>query len=118
MRIRACLFGLMAAVSLTSGCACCDHPCWGWRFHPCHSPCCSTPAPCCGGCPAFSSPVSAPVVYRPPTVAVSPDCPCASSTPVLSHPVPLGNPSPYPPIISNPMPLPGTTITPGTSIKN
>ena len=29
MRIRASLYGLIAVVSLTSGCACCDNPCWG-----------------------------------------------------------------------------------------
>jgi hypothetical protein len=99
---RAFLFRLIATVSLTSGCACCDNPCWGWRFHPFH--------PCCGGCPAYSSPVSAPVVYRPPTVVSSgSDCPGCGGGVVIHQPAaPGGYPGmAYPPIIGNPMPLPG-----------
>jgi hypothetical protein len=113
MKIRACFFGIMAVVSLTSGCACCDNPCWGFRLHPWSSPYggCGGGGGCGGCCPAYSSPVSAPVVYRAPPVAASPDCPCGS-TPVFSHPTGYPAPSiypgnPYPPIIGNPMPLPG-----------
>ena len=109
MRIRASLYGLIAVVSLTSGCACCDNPCWGFRFHPCQHPC----QPCGGCCPAYSSPVSAPVVYRAPTVISNgPDCPGCGGTPVMAHPLgyptSVGSPN-FPPIIGNPMPLPGNS---------
>ncbi len=111
---RAFLFGLIAAVSMTSGCACCDNPCWGFRLHPFHSGC----GGC--GCPAYSSPVSAPVVYRPPTVmSGGPDCPsCGGGGPVFhqpaGYPAPGGYPTMgYPPIIGNPMPLPGAPGFPG-----
>jgi hypothetical protein len=115
MKIRACLFGLMAVVSLTSGCACCDSPCWGFRLHPWSSPCGS---PCGGCCPAYSSPVSAPVVYRSPAVSMNgPDCPC-NGTPVINHPAAYpgsGYPATYP-IIGNPTPLPG--VGPKDTVPN
>jgi hypothetical protein len=115
MKIRACVFGMIAVVSLTSGCACCDNPCWGFRLHPWSSHCGS---PCGGCCPAYSSPVSAPVVYRSPNVTMSsPDCPC-NGTPVINHPTVYpgsGYPGTYSPIIGNPMPLPGT---PGVAPKD
>src|SRR5579872_5373117 len=116
MKIRACLFGLIGIVSLTSGCACCDNPCWGFRLHPFH-PCGSCCPPTSGCSPAYSSPV----VYRPPTVVSSnSDCPC-NSTPVIHHPAPYppsgGYPQgSYPPIIGNPMPLPG--VVPGVGPKD
>jgi len=112
MKIRACMFGMIAAVSLTSGCACCDNPCWGFRLHPFQH--CGGCAPCapCGGCPAYSSPVSTPGGLRPPSVVMNgSDCPC-NGTPVMSHPNAIPSLSPYPstpyPIIGNPTPLPGT----------
>lgn len=118
LQTRSILFGLIAIVSTTSGCACCDNPCWGFRLHPFHSSCGSCNS--CGCCPAYSSPVSAPVVYRPPTIATgAPDCPSCGGGGVVMHqppiyPAPSGFPvTGYPPIIGNPMPLPGTPSFPG-----
>jgi hypothetical protein len=111
MKFRALLLGIMAVVSMTSGC--CygpSNPCWGWRLHPCNH--CGG----CGGCcPAYSSPVSAPVVYRAPgtLVASGPDCPTCNGGQVIhpstGFPAPSVGPAmPYTPVIGNPMPLPGT----------
>jgi hypothetical protein len=116
MKSRMFLFGLMAVVSLTSGCACCDNPCWGFRLHPWanHGGGCGS---CCGGCPAYSSPVSvgpvssSPVVYRPGTIGIPEGPSCCGGGPMIPPSVgfPAGYPPmPYTPVIGNPMPLPGT----------
>jgi hypothetical protein len=118
MKTRLLLFALISVVSLTSGCACCSNPCWGWRFHPCSS--CGH-----GGHGAQTVPVSAPVVYRPVTVVPSggPDCAgCGGGPmvpPAMAYPVPpaggipsFSGPATYPPMIGNPMPLPGANMGP------
>jgi hypothetical protein len=96
---RAFLFGMIATVSLTSGCACCDNPCWGFRLHPFQH---------CAGCGA---PASAPVVYRPPSVVTAgPDCPSCGGGVMMPPPASYASPNPvgmsYTPVIGNPMPLP------------
>ena len=103
MKSRAILSGLaVGLVSMTLGSGCC-HPCFpnlGWRFHQCPSAC---GAPCAPACPPPCGPCS-PVGFRPP--AVVPDCPGCNGP--IVPPLPAGYPpAAYPPVIGNPMPLPG-----------
>jgi hypothetical protein len=108
MKSRVIVSGLaVLLVSLTSGC-CCLHNCFpnlGWRFREC----CPTPQPC-GTC-APCGPSCAPAGYHPPTVV--PDCPgCGGPTvPAVGYP-----PAAYPPVIGNPMPLPGQPGGGGTEL--
>ncbi len=123
MKSRAFLMGVMAVVSLTSGCACWNNPCWGFRLHP-HANCgggcgaCCSPAPAC--CPAYSSPVSvaAPGGYPAPSFATGgPDCPSCGGGVSMAPPLagyPTGQPgfptASFPTIVGNPMPLPGNVV--------
>ena len=119
MKFRALCLGLAALVSLTSGCVYRHHPCWGFRLHPCTTPGGGGGPACC------SSPVSAPVVYRPAAGFPGGDC-CLNGIngggPVISQPT--GYPPPgyppmnYPPVIGNPMALPGASIIPSHELPN
>jgi hypothetical protein len=110
MKSRVIVFGLAAALmSTTSGCYCL-HQCFpnlGWRFHQC----CPTPAPC-GTC-APCGPCCGPVGYHPPMVV--PDCPGCAGGPTVPQPAGFP-PVAYPPVIGNPMPLPGQPGVTGTEL--
>jgi hypothetical protein len=103
MRIRVFCFALVVGVvSMTSGCHCfrCAFPNAGWRFHQGglgHG--CAPCGPCAPG---------GPVSFRPPAV-VSGGHDCVGCNGGVSH-LPAGYPSiTYPPIIGNPIPIPGGT---------
>lgn len=118
MKARALLFALaVGVVSMTSGCRCfrCCFPNAGWRLHDGEGLFSHCGASGWGG-PACCAPVGAPgPAYRPPVVVSgpvaggpvvpNPDCPgCAGG---VEYPPGFPQPVAYPPIIGNPMPLPG-----------
>jgi hypothetical protein len=104
MKTRAFVFTLIVGVvSMTSGCHCfrCMFPNAGWRFHEGwwgHGGC----APC-GTC----GPATGPIAYRPPVVVPNHDCVgCNGAVPGMGPGT--GYPTiTYPPIIGNPVPIPG-----------
>ncbi len=112
MKFRAICFGLVALVSLTSGCLYHRHPCWGFRLHPCQT------GGGCGTCaPVCSSPIHHPILHHK-IASVGSGCPsCIGGGAMINQPV--GYPSmAYPPIIGNPSPLPGPTIIPSHDLPN
>lgn len=123
MKSRALWYALVAvSLSMTTGCHCfrCCFPNLGWRLHDDHgvfqghhgaSGCAPACGPVCA--PAYRPPVivPAPVGYGPVgPVGMAPDCPgCVGGVyPVSVGPTPVA----YPPVIGNPMPLPGATVVP------
>lgn len=132
MKSRACWYALVVGVvSMTSGCHCFrEHfPHVGWRLNsgglcaPCGPAACRPVfAPACSS-PVTGIPVGHGPVLQPPMVVSGggPDCPgCNSGLGGISgiH-MPAGYPSMaypgggYPPIIGNPMPIPGIGVIPG-----
>ena len=112
MKYRAICLGLVALVSLTSGCLPYHrHPCWGFRLRPCQTG--GNCAPCE---PAWSSPIHHPIKHR--LAHVGHGCPtCIGGGAMINQP--LGQPSTsYPPVIGQPVPLPGQTVIPSHELPN
>ena len=106
MKARILTLAFVAVTSLASGCywchSSCCHPCLGWRLHNwCHpcAPVCSSPVPSVG-------PVVGPVV--------GPGCGgcCDGGGPTITQP------AGYPPVIGQPIPLPGPTVVPSSVLPN
>jgi hypothetical protein len=109
MKFRAICLGLVALVSLTSGCLYSRHPCWGFRLHPCQTG---------GNCaPVCSSPIHHPILHR--LSHLGPDCPTCIGGGATIH-QPVGYPSMgYPPVIGQPIPIPGgPTVIPSNQLPN
>lgn len=113
MKFRAICLGLAALVFATSGCLPYrQHPCWGFRLHPCQ-----TGGGACGTCaPVCSSPIHHPILHR--MADIGPGCStCVGGGTMITQPV--GYPSMgYPPVIGQPVPLPGPTVIPSNQLPN
>jgi hypothetical protein len=105
MKFRAICFGLVALVSMTSGCLYMRHPCWGFRFHPCQT----------GGmcAPACSSPIHRPLLHHHKFSHGAIGCPTCAGGPSGAFPAMA-----YPPIIGNPMQLPAPKVVPSGDMPN
>lgn len=103
MKSRAFCFGLVALACMSSGCLYRNHPCFGFRLHPCQTPGCGAPA--CG-IPACSSPIT---VSRP---ILHPGCSsCAGGGAMVAPPIGYP-PAGYAPLIGNAVPIPGPGLVP------
>ena len=110
MKFRAISLGLAALVSIASGCMPYrHHPCWGFRLHPC-----ATGGGQCA--PAGSSPIHHPIKHR--LAHVGHGCPtCIGGGAMINQPIGLPTTS-YPPVIGNPVPLPGPTVIPSNQLPS
>ena len=112
MKFRTLCLGLVALVSMTSGCLYHNHPCFGFRLHPCASRGEGGCSPCSACKHFFHQPVS------------SEGCGCNSGGAAMGYPSGYGSMPGYPagsyvPLIGNPNPLPGTgspTIIPSRDL--
>lgn len=131
MKSRMAWYALIVGVtSLTQGCYWfrSHFPNVGWRLQHCGPTCGPVCGPPCGPVcpPVCSSPVSIPVMHRPPVVVPGgPDCVgCNGGAPPGVGHQPAGYPSfpypqgGYPPVIGNPMPLPGAAVTPPNQLHS
>jgi hypothetical protein len=105
MKLRVICLGLVALVSLTSGCLPYHrHPCWGFRLRPCQ-----TGGNCAVGAPAWSSPIHHPILHK----RLHADCPvCIGGGATIAQPVG------FPPVIGQPTPLPGPKVIPSSELPN
>jgi hypothetical protein len=114
MKFRAICLGLVALVFTTSGCLPYhNHPCWGFRLHPCST----GGGGGCGVCaPVCSSPIHHPILHK--FSVGAPGCStCVGGGPIITQPIsyPIGT---NPPVIGQPNPLQGPSIIPSRELPN
>jgi hypothetical protein len=112
MKLRVICLGIVALVSMTSGCLPYhNHPCWGFRLHPCQTG--GNCAPCA---PAWSSPIHHPIGHKLSHVGLG--CPTCIGGGAMISPAISGPSVIYPPVIGQPTPLPGPTVIPSHDLPN